>query len=210
MGPRRPRRPGQGRVRLAAGGGGLGRRARSAGRQAPAGAGAPGRRRGRCPAAHRAPPRASERPGERHATGAGHGGRWAQPGRPRRRDRPHQGTVRAGRPGPAQAVSATAVTAATGSAGDLLSALYLSLTPREREILELYADGNTDKEIAGMLGIRPLTVRNHMAHALLRCDIHRSDRETRLWFALAVTGRHRFPERILRRIEALRDQEWPT
>jgi len=111
---------------------------------------------------------------------------------------------------PAPAVSATAATAATGSAGDLLSALYLSLTPREREILELYADGNTDKEIAGMLGIRPLTVRNHMAHALLRCDIHRSDRETRLWFALAVTGRHRFPERILRRIEALRDQEWPA
>jgi hypothetical protein len=43
-----------------------------------------------------------------------------------------------------------------------------------------------------------------MARALLRCDIHRSDRETRLWFALAVTGRHRFPERLQRRIEVLR------
>jgi DNA-binding NarL/FixJ family response regulator len=93
------------------------------------------------------------------------------------------------------------------SAGDWLSALYRSLTPREREILELYADGSTDREIAGRLGIRPLTVRNHMAQALLRCDIHRSDRETRLWFALGVTGRHRYPERILRRIEVLRAQE---
>ena len=111
-------------------------------------------------------------------------------------------------PGPA--VSATPVSAAAGNASDWLSALYRSLTPREREILELYADGNTDKEIAGLLGIRPLTVRNHMAQALLRCDIHRSDRETRMWFALAVTGRHRFPERILRRIEALRGQEWPS
>jgi DNA-binding NarL/FixJ family response regulator len=94
----------------------------------------------------------------------------------------------------------------TGTANDWLSVLYRSLTPREREILELYADGSTDKEIADMLGIRPLTVRNHMAQALLRCDIHRSDRETRMWFALALTGRHRFPERILRRIEALRAQ----
>jgi DNA-binding NarL/FixJ family response regulator len=95
---------------------------------------------------------------------------------------------------------------ATARACDWLSVLYRSLTPREREVLELYADGTTDKEIADMLGIRPLTVRNHMAQALLRCDIHRSDRETRMWFALAVTGRHRFPERILRRIEALREQ----
>ncbi len=104
---------------------------------------------------------------------------------------------------PAQAVPGAV---ATARADDWLSVLYRSLTPREREVLELYADGTTDKEIADMLGIRPLTVRNHMAQALLRCDIHRSDRETRMWFALAVTGRHRFPERILRRIEALRDQ----
>jgi DNA-binding NarL/FixJ family response regulator len=94
----------------------------------------------------------------------------------------------------------------TGSAGDWPSILFRRLTPREREILELYADGSTDEEIAGQLGVRPLTVRNHIARALLRCDIHRSDRETRLWFALAVTGRHRFPERILRRIEMLRQE----
>lgn len=88
--------------------------------------------------------------------------------------------------------------------GDSQASLSRKLTPREREVLELYADGSTDEEIAGRLGVRPLTVRNHMARALLRCDIHRSDRETRLWFALAVTGRHRFPERILHRIEVLR------
>jgi DNA-binding NarL/FixJ family response regulator len=110
----------------------------------------------------------------------------------------------------AEVPGVTGRAAEAGAAGDWLSVLYRSLTPREREILELYADGSTDKEISGMLGIRPLTVRNHMAQALLRCDIHRSDRETRLWFALAVTGRHRFPERVLRRIEALRDQDWPT
>lgn len=89
-------------------------------------------------------------------------------------------------------------------ARDWPASLSRKLTPREREVLELYADGRTDTEIAGQLGVRPLTVRNHMARALLRCDIHRSDRETRLWFALAVTGRHRFPERLQRRIEVLR------
>jgi DNA-binding NarL/FixJ family response regulator len=91
------------------------------------------------------------------------------------------------------------------AADDGAASLARKLTPREREVLELYADGSTDEEIAGRLGVRPLTVRNHMVRALLRCDIRRSDRETRLWFALAVTGRHRFPERILRRIEVLRE-----
>jgi DNA-binding NarL/FixJ family response regulator len=101
---------------------------------------------------------------------------------------------------------ATAVPGPDGSpdAREWPASLARKLTPREREILELYADGSTDEEIAGQLGVRPLTVRNHMARALLRCDIHRSDRETRLWFALAVTGRHRFPERLQRRIEVLR------
>ena len=106
---------------------------------------------------------------------------------------------------------AAAVPVPAGPAGqagpvacDWPASLSRKLTPREREVLELYADGSTDEEIAGRLGVRPLTVRNHMARALLRCDIHRSDRETRLWFALAVTGRHRFPERLQRRIEVLR------
>jgi DNA-binding NarL/FixJ family response regulator len=100
---------------------------------------------------------------------------------------------------------AAAVPVPAGPAAcDWPASLARKLTPREREVLELYADGRTDTEIAGQLGVRPLTVRNHMARALLRCDIHCSDRETRLWFALAVTGRHRFPERLQRRIEVLR------
>jgi DNA-binding NarL/FixJ family response regulator len=94
--------------------------------------------------------------------------------------------------------------AADAPAADELSVLSSRLTAREREILELYADGSTDADIARLLGIQPLTVRNHMVQALLRCDIHQSDRETRLWFALAMTGRHRFPDRIGRRITALR------
>jgi DNA-binding CsgD family transcriptional regulator len=41
----------------------------------------------------------------------------------------------------------------------------LGLTQRETEVIRLAAEGRTNREIAGMLGISPLTVRKHLEHA---------------------------------------------
>lgn len=44
--------------------------------------------------------------------------------------------------------------------------LYETLTPREREILQLTAEGNTSAEIAKRLAISPRTVEVHRAHLM--------------------------------------------
>jgi len=41
----------------------------------------------------------------------------------------------------------------------------LALTQREIEVISLAAEGRTNREIAGLLGISPLTVRKHLEHA---------------------------------------------
>lgn len=46
------------------------------------------------------------------------------------------------------------------------------LTPRERQILRLYRQRFTAREIAGQLGISPATVRNHVAHGFRALEIH--------------------------------------
>jgi DNA-binding NarL/FixJ family response regulator len=46
------------------------------------------------------------------------------------------------------------------------------LTLRQREILQLVAEGRTTKEIARLLGLRPKTVENHRARLMERLDIH--------------------------------------
>ncbi|MFN3389382.1 MAG: response regulator transcription factor [Allosphingosinicella sp.] len=42
------------------------------------------------------------------------------------------------------------------------------MTPREVQILELVADGNSAKEIAGILGIAPRTVERHTENVRLK------------------------------------------
>ncbi|MCK9932607.1 response regulator transcription factor [Frankia sp. Mgl5] len=42
------------------------------------------------------------------------------------------------------------------------------LTPREREIMTLAAEGRSNEEIAQVLAIRPLTVRTHVHHAMAK------------------------------------------
>ena len=54
-----------------------------------------------------------------------------------------------------------------------------NLRPRERSILELYADGLGTKEIASLLFISPHTVRTHVKTALRTLGLHhRNDAAT--------------------------------
>ena len=46
------------------------------------------------------------------------------------------------------------------------------LTPREREVLQLIAEGNTNNEIALVLSISVKTVEKHRAHLMSKLDIH--------------------------------------
>lgn len=55
-----------------------------------------------------------------------------------------------------------------------------SLTPREREVLALVAQGLTDKRVARRLGISPTTVSKHVANALGKTGLHNRVELTRL------------------------------
>ena len=46
------------------------------------------------------------------------------------------------------------------------------LTPREREIVQLLAEGKSNKEIAGLLGISVKTAETHRANIMLKLDFH--------------------------------------
>ena len=46
------------------------------------------------------------------------------------------------------------------------------LTPREREILQLIAEGHTSKEVAARLGITVKTVETHRANIMNKLDLH--------------------------------------
>jgi DNA-binding CsgD family transcriptional regulator len=48
----------------------------------------------------------------------------------------------------------------------------IDLTPREREILELVAEGRTNAEVAGVLWISPGTVRKHLENAYEKLGVH--------------------------------------
>jgi DNA-binding NarL/FixJ family response regulator len=66
--------------------------------------------------------------------------------------------------------------AASGAAGQDGSAFGQSsrsrLTPREREILQLLAEGKSNKEVAGFLGISVKTAETHRANIMLKLDFH--------------------------------------
>jgi DNA-binding NarL/FixJ family response regulator len=50
--------------------------------------------------------------------------------------------------------------------------LIAQLTPRERQLLQLLAEGLNDAAMAERLGISPKTVRNHMVHVLDKLGVH--------------------------------------
>lgn len=49
---------------------------------------------------------------------------------------------------------------------------YESLSAREREILQLIAEGHTNKEVADILSVSPATVETHRTHILQKLDVH--------------------------------------
>jgi len=57
---------------------------------------------------------------------------------------------------------------------DLPADPYDSLTTREREVLQLAAEGNTNVQIADMLSISPRTAETHRANMMRKLDLHNS------------------------------------
>ena len=49
---------------------------------------------------------------------------------------------------------------------------YELLTGREREILQLVAEGKTNKEVAGILNLSLYTVDTHRTHILQKLNLH--------------------------------------
>jgi two-component system, NarL family, response regulator NreC len=49
---------------------------------------------------------------------------------------------------------------------------FESLSPREREIFQLIAEGHSNKEIAELLSVSTATIETHRAHVLQKLDIH--------------------------------------
>ena len=46
------------------------------------------------------------------------------------------------------------------------------LSPREREVFQLVAEGHTNREMAELLGVRPSTIETHRAHILEKLNLH--------------------------------------
>jgi DNA-binding NarL/FixJ family response regulator len=66
-----------------------------------------------------------------------------------------------------------------------------SLTPREREILELLAKGLVVREIGEKLFVSPKTVANHRANIMAKLDIHSTAQLVRLTVQQSVFGRNK-------------------
>jgi DNA-binding NarL/FixJ family response regulator len=65
---------------------------------------------------------------------------------------------------------------------DVPEQLFDELTSREREVLELIAQGKTNSEIASLLNLSPKTVSNNISNVLLK--VHAADRAKLMLMAL--------------------------
>ncbi len=59
-----------------------------------------------------------------------------------------------------------------GSRHDAEGASRYPLTPREREIVQLLAEGKSNKEVAAILGITPKTAETHRANIMHKLGLH--------------------------------------
>lgn len=55
---------------------------------------------------------------------------------------------------------------------DVQDAIFLDLTHREQEVLQLVAESRSSKEIAARLGLAVKTVENHRAHLMEKLHLH--------------------------------------
>jgi DNA-binding NarL/FixJ family response regulator len=60
----------------------------------------------------------------------------------------------------------------TGSPVDDGKSLACQLTTREREVLQLLAEGNTNRVVGDMLGISVKTVETHRSHIMSKLNLH--------------------------------------
>lgn len=70
------------------------------------------------------------------------------------------------------AVSALATVARRGDTNAKVDGGTRPLSTREREVLQLIAEGRTSKEVAALLGISATTVKSHRNHIMEKLDIH--------------------------------------
>jgi|SRR5207249_3651682 len=49
---------------------------------------------------------------------------------------------------------------------------YDLLTEREKEVLQLIAEGKTNKEVAGLLNLSPQTIESHRANLMQKLSLH--------------------------------------
>jgi DNA-binding NarL/FixJ family response regulator len=64
-----------------------------------------------------------------------------------------------------------AVAPATTSPAPAVEPLLAPLTAREREVLKLITEGQTNRQIAARLQVSPATARNHVEHILRKLDV---------------------------------------
>jgi len=49
---------------------------------------------------------------------------------------------------------------------------YDQLTAREKEVLQLLAEGKRNKDVAGLMGLSPQTVESHRANLMQKLGLH--------------------------------------
>ena len=62
------------------------------------------------------------------------------------------------------------------------------LTPREREVLQLVAEGHTNREIAQVLGVSPKTADVHRTNLMSKLDLHDAQALTRFAMRAGLVG----------------------
>jgi two-component system response regulator NreC len=87
-------------------------------------------------------------------------------------------------------ISRTVIEASLGKTERAEKEPYELLTPREREILQLIAEGHTNKEVAAKLFISAKTVDAHRSHIMEKLDIHEVARLVKYAIRKGITDLH--------------------
>lgn len=90
-------------------------------------------------------------------------------------------------------LSSTAATAVVdayvhGSRAQRAEGMASELTPREREVLQLVAEGKSNKEVAAALGISAYTAETHRRNIMQKLDLHSVTQLTRWAIRNQVSG----------------------